>query len=141
MQAEQQNYGVAEEHGPAGTVSAQDERTWSVLAHLSIFLNLLTGFLGPVAALIIWLVYRDRSERVAFHALQSAAYQAAWLVILGVGWALTGLLTFVLIGFLLIPGMAVISVFPFIHSAYVAYKVGGGEDYRYPYVADLIENR
>ncbi len=140
MQAEQRNYGVAEETGPAA-MSAQDEKTWSVLAHLSIFLNLFTGFLGPVAALGIWLVYRDRSERVAFHALQSAVYQAAWLVILGVGWALTGLLTFVLIGFLLIPGMAVISVFPFLHAAYVAYKVGGGEDYRYPYAADLIENR
>ncbi len=139
MQAEQQNYGMAEEIG-AG-VSAQDERTWSVLAHLSIFLNLLTGFLGPVAALVIWLVYRDRSERVAFHALQSAVYQAAWLVILGVGWALTGLLTFVLIGFLLIPGMAVISIFPFLHAAYVAYRVGKDEDYRYPYAADLIEPR
>lgn len=139
MQAEQQNYGMAEDIG-AG-VRAQDERTWSVLAHLSIFLNLLTGFLGPVAALVIWLVYRDRSERVAFHALQSTIYQAAWLVILGVGWALTGLLTFVLIGFLLIPGMAVISIFPFLHGAYVAYKVGKDEDYRYPYVADLIEQR
>ena len=31
-------------------MSAQDERTWSVLAHLSMFLNLVTGFLGPVAA-------------------------------------------------------------------------------------------
>lgn len=139
MQTEQQNYGMAEE--VRAGVSAQDERTWSVLAHLSIFLNLLTGFLGPVAALVIWLVYRDRSERVAFHALQSAVYQAAWLVILGVGWALTGLLTFVLIGFLLIPGMAVISIFPFLHAAYVAYRVGKDEDYRYPYAADLIEPR
>jgi hypothetical protein len=35
------------------------------------FLNLLTGFPGPVAALVIWLAYRDRWSRVAFHALQS----------------------------------------------------------------------
>jgi uncharacterized Tic20 family protein len=33
------------------------------------------------------------------------------------------------------------SVFPFVHSAYAAYKVSQGEDYRYPLVADLIENR
>jgi uncharacterized Tic20 family protein len=32
----------------------------SILAHLSMFLDLFTGFLGPVAALIIWLVYKDR---------------------------------------------------------------------------------
>ncbi len=139
MQTEQRNYGMAED-GEVGTTGVQDEQTWSVFDHLSIFLNLLTGFLGPVAALVIWLAYRGRSERVAFHALQSAAYQAAWLVLLGVGWTLTGLLTFVLIGFLLTPGMAVISIFPFAHAAYAAYRVGKGEDYRYPYVADLVGN-
>ncbi|MGF1473349.1 MAG: DUF4870 domain-containing protein [Rubrobacteraceae bacterium] len=139
MQAEQQEYGVAK--GPVAAVESREERTWSVLSHLSIFLNLVTGFLGPVAALIVWLVYRDRSQKVSFQALQSAIYQGAWLVILAAGWAITGILTFILIGFLLIPGMAVISVFPFLHSAYAAYKVSQGEDYRYPVIADLIENR
>ncbi|MGB3632821.1 MAG: DUF4870 domain-containing protein [Rubrobacteraceae bacterium] len=139
MQTEQQNYGVAE--SPVTAVGTQDEKTWSVLSHLSIFLNLVTGFLGPVASLIIWLVYRDRSQKVAFQALQSTIYQGAWLVILAAGWAITGLLTFILIGFLLIPGMALISVFPFVHSAYAAYKISQGEDYRYPVIADLIENR
>ena len=50
MQAEQQNYGVAE--GPGMAVGTRDERTWSMLSHMSILLNLLTGFLGPVADLI-----------------------------------------------------------------------------------------
>ena len=139
MQTEQQNYGVAE--GPVTEVENQNERTWSVLSHLSIFLNLVTGFLGPVASLIIWLVYRDRSQKVAFQSLQSTIYQGAWLVILAVGWAVTFALMAVLIGFLLVPGMALISVFPFAHSAYAAYKVGQGENYRYPVIADLIENR
>lgn len=137
MQTEQQNYGVIEEG--ATTIGAREEETWSVLAHLSMFLNLFTGFLGPVAALVIWLVYRDRSRKVAFHALQSMWYQVAWLVILGVGWAFTGLLTIILIGFLLIPVMAVVSVVPFVHSAYAAYRVSKGEDYRYAFVADLID--
>jgi uncharacterized membrane protein len=102
VHTDQQNYGVIGEGGPA-TMAAQEEKTWSVLAHLTMFLNLFTGFLGPVVALIIWLVYRDRSRKVAFHALQSMWYQVAWLVILAVGWAFTGLLTMILIGFLLIP--------------------------------------
>jgi len=75
-------------------------------------------------ALIIWFVYRDRSERVSFHALQSALYQLAWAVII--------------VGFLLIPVMIVLSVVPFVHMAYAAYKVNQGVDYRYPLVADLI---
>ena len=141
---EEQNYGVTdevvEEHDPA-VMGTQEERTWSVLAHLSVFLNLFTGFLGPVAALVIWLVYRDRSQKVAFHALQSVWYQVAWLVLLGAGWALTGLLTLILIGFLLIPVMALATVVPFVHMAYAAYRVSKGDDYRYPLVADLIQAR
>jgi uncharacterized protein len=130
-------------HGIEGSraMSAQDERTWSVLAHLSMFLNLVTGFLGPVAALIIYLVYKDRSPRVAFHALQSMWYQIGWLVILAVGWILTTLLLVVLIGFLLIPVMIVVSVLPFAHAGYAAYKVSQGDDYRYPVAAGLVERR
>ena len=129
-----------EERG-AVAMGTQEERTWSALAHLSVFLNLFTGFLGPVAAGIIWLVYKDRSPQVAFHALQSAAYQVAWIVLLGAGWALTGLLTLILIGFHLVPVMAIATVVPFVHMAYAAYRVSKGDDYRYPIVADLIQAR
>jgi uncharacterized Tic20 family protein len=119
VQADRQNNGVLEGHDQ-WVISAQEERTWSVLSHLSMFLNLFTGFLGPVAALIIWLVYKDRSQKVAFHALESMWYQIGWLVILAVGWTVTGLLTMILIGFLLIPVMAIVSVVPFVHAAYAA---------------------
>jgi len=142
---ERSNYGGEHEHGGSGPrrittgMSQRDERTWSVLAHLSVFVNLLTGFFGPVAALIVWFIHRDRSEMVAFHALQSALYQAAWAVILAVGWTITGLLTVVLVGFLLVPVMIVLSVLPFVHMGYAAYKVNRGVDYRYPIIADMID--
>ena len=155
MEAKDHNYGVAGDDVVEGmvvedegvreqgsvTMGTQEERTWSVLAHLSIFLNLVTGFLGPVAALVIWLVYRDRSSRVAFQALQSMWYQVAWLVILFAGWAMTTLLMLVLIGFLLVPVMALITVVPFVHGAYAAYRVSKDGEYRYPMIANLIEAR
>jgi uncharacterized Tic20 family protein len=122
----------------AATMGSRDEDGWSALAHLSIFLNLVTGLLGPVAALVIWVVYKDRSPRISFHALQSLWYQVAWMIILAVGWTVTGLLTVVVIGFLLIPVMIAVSFVPFFHMAYAAYKVYGGVDYRYPFVADLV---
>ena len=140
MQTDRHNYGALEGHDQ-GIISAQEERTWSVLSHLSMFLNLITGFLGPVAALIIWLLYKDRSQKVAFHALESMWYQIGWLVILAVGWTLTGLLTMILIGFLLIPVMAVVSVVPFVHAAYAAHRVSKGDEYRYPVAADLTDGR
>jgi uncharacterized protein len=138
VQADRHNYEALEGHDRR-VISTQEERTWSVLSHLSMFLNLLTGFLGPVVALIIWLLYKDRSRKVAFHALQSMWYQIGWLVILAVGWTVTGLLTTILIGFLIIPVMAVLSVVPFVHAAYAAYRVSKGEEYRYPIAADLTD--
>ena len=140
MEANEHNYGVVGEPGTAA-MGAQDERTWSALAHLSIFLNLVTGFLVPVVALGIWLVYRDRSSKVAFQALQSMWYQVAWLVILTAGWIVTGILTIVLIGFLLMPAMALLSIVPFVHGAYAAYRVRRDGEYRYPFIADMIERR
>jgi uncharacterized Tic20 family protein len=140
VQADRHNYGKLEGN-ERRVIGAQEERTLSVLSHLSMFLNLLTGFLGPVAALIIWLLYKDRSRKVAFHALESMWYQIGWLVILAVGWTVTGLLTMILIGFLLIPVMAVVSVVPFVHAAYAAYRVSKGEEYRYPVAADLTDGR
>jgi uncharacterized protein len=145
MEAKDHNYGVAEDEVAGGpgpvTMETHDDRTLSVLAHLSMFLNLVTGFLGPVAALVIWLVYRDRSNKVAFQALQSMWYQVAWLVILFVGWTVTGLLMLVLIGFLLVPVMALVSLVPFVHSAYAAYRVSKDGEFRSPLIADMIEAR
>ena len=145
---EDPNYGMYREHNakpgfhrPKVVVGAPAERTWSTLAHLSIFLNLFTGFLGPAAAFVIWLVYRKSSERVAFHAMQSLWYQVAWLVIITVGWTVTGILTLVLIGFLLIPVMLLLNLVPFVYASYAAYKVSQGVDYNYLWAAELLKRR
>ena len=127
--------GTGREEG--STLSPEDERMWSMLSHLSVLAALLG--LMPLGALIIWLVYKDRSPRVGFHALQALWYQIAWLVILVVGWFVTFVLSFILIGLLLIPVMLLASLVPLIHGSYAAYKVYEGEDYRYPYIADRID--
>jgi uncharacterized Tic20 family protein len=149
MQQEDPNYGTPREEprltriSVGGEMSTQDERTWSMLAHLSILLSLITGIGGPLAALIIWLVYKDKSQRVAFHALQSLWYQLAWIVILAVGWTITGILiaTIILavIGIPLALVMLLATFIPFVHQCYAAYKVYQGVDYRYPVVADMLD--
>jgi uncharacterized protein len=78
---------------------------------------------------------------VAFNALQSMFYQIGWLVILAVGWTVATLLVVVVIGFVLIPVMAIVSVVPFVHAGYAAYRVSQGDDFRYPFAADIIERR
>jgi uncharacterized Tic20 family protein len=134
MNTDARNYGIQREYGPLpeapvpGGMSVQYERTWSALAHLSTFLNVFTGFLGPVVAFVIWLVYKDDSPTVARHALRSVFYQVAWLSAIFIGWAVTFALMAILVGFLLVPVMAVVTIAPFVqasYEAYLAYRDGG----------------
>lgn len=122
-----------------GGMSARDERTWSMLAHLSTLLNLITGIGGPIGALVVWLVYKDKSRRVAFHALQSLWYQVAWIAILFAYFVVSFVLTFVIIGIFMFFLMPLIALVPIVHQCYAAYKVNQGVDYRYPIIADMID--
>lgn len=133
------NYGLQREYEPSyrapsltpleRSLDAGQERTWSVLAHLSTFVNAFTGFLGPVVAFAIWLAHRDRSPVVASHALRSVVYQVIWLSAIAAGWAVTGLLMVVLVGFLLVPVMVLVSLGPFVHASYAAYRAYRDEGY------------
>jgi uncharacterized protein len=137
MDRETANYGVQRGHegwparyGPIdGLMSAREERTWSALAHLSTFLNAFTGFLGPVAAFIIWLTHREKSPTVAHHAMKSVFYQVAWLVAIAVGWTITTALMAVVVGFLLVPVMILVTLGPFIQASYEAYMAYMGRRY------------
>lgn len=115
-----------------------EERTWAMLAHLSILLNLLTGFLGGLAAIIIYFVYKDRSRLVAYHAMQSFIFQAiTWLgagLIGGILVSFGTALGFLIIPLLcLIPGFLVLLLVPgsLIYGVIGAVKVNNGEDFRY----------
>ena len=128
------NYGIQREYEPEigasvpGVTGREAERLWSALAHLSTFSNIFTGFLGPVVAFVIWLVFRDRSPVVAAHAMRSVFYQVVWLTAILVGWSITFVLMAVLVGFLLVPVMIVVTAGPFVqatYEAYMAYRDGG----------------
>ncbi len=131
-----ENYGIQRDWEPrsaaapgpvAGPVSAADERSWAALAHLSAWLNLFTGFLGPVAAFVVWLVYRERSSVVARHAMRSVIYQSVWLVALFIGWSVTFFLTAFVVGILLWPVMGVLTLAFFGHALYEAYLAYRGD--------------
>lgn len=128
--------------GGATSMSVRDERTWSLLSHLSVLLSLVSGIGGPIAALVIWLVYKERSERVAFHSLQSLCYQVAWLGIFAVYGLVTLVLSVITLGLatvVLVPVAFLLALVPIAHQCYAAYKVNQGVDYRYPIVADMVD--
>lgn len=126
-------------------LSASDERTWAMLAHLSVLLNLVTGIFGPVAPLVIYFVYKDRSRYLAYQSLQAFVFQLLWWIgggaIIGTTWAITGILSAVLIGLLCIPIAILISFLPvvvIIYGVIAGIRVSQGEDFKYWLIGDWV---
>jgi hypothetical protein len=138
-------------HSTPQPLSPGDERTWAMLAHLSVLLNLVTGFLGVGAALLIYLMYKDRSRYVAYQAMQSFLFQllfwAGGGVLIGIMWAIVGALSAILVGILLIPIALLITpvllIFPLIALVYGvigSIETSNGKDFRYWLVGDWALN-
>jgi uncharacterized Tic20 family protein len=134
---------------PPQNMGPGDERTWGMLSHLSVLLNLITGFAGPIAALIIYLVYKDRSRYVAYQALQAMIFQLIWWcgggVLIGVMWAIVGLLSLILIGLVLIPFavlftlvFALLPLGAIVYGIIGAVQVSQGQDFKYWLVGDWV---
>ena len=127
--------------------TTSDERTWAMFAHLSVLVNLFTAILGPLAALLIYYAYKDRSRYVAYHAMQSFVLQLiVWVgggLIAGVAWAVTGVLSIVVIGIFLIPFACLISLLPIIAPIYGivgAVETSQGKDFKYWLIGDWVRS-
>jgi len=136
-------------YAPPQPLTPDDERTWGMVSHLSTLLNLFTGFGGPIAALIIYLVYKDRSRFVAYHSLQALIFQLIWWfgggVLIGLMWAIVGALSAVLVGIVLIPiALICTPVFALLPLGAVVYGIVGavqtsqGQDFKYWLVGDWV---
>ncbi len=155
---------VNDELGPALT----QEWTTAALAHASVALALILGsaggigaFIGPAVALAMYLGYRERSRFVAFHALQASVYQVTGILLYVViaaimatgvasAWTVSGLLSAVLIGFLLMPLALLLTIFMVAllvgmplawlgYGLYAAYQVYQGRDFRYWMIGDWLK--
>jgi len=132
---------------PPAPLSPADERTWAMLAHLSILLNLVTGFLGPLAALGIYLFYKDRSRYVAYQSMQSFVFQLIWWVgagvVAGLAWLISGLLTVVIIGCCVMPIALAITLIPLaalVYGVVGAIETNQGKDFKYWLIGDWVRS-
>jgi len=130
-------------------ISPSKEHNWAMLAHLSILLNLFTGFLGPILAFIIYFVYRDRSRYIAYQSLQAGIFQLiVWVgtgLVIGAMWLVTAALSIVLIGLLCVPFTLLGTIFllfvpiaSLVYGVIAAVKCSNGEDFRYWLVGDWV---
>jgi uncharacterized Tic20 family protein len=105
---------------------SNDEKTLALLSHLLCFI------VGILAPLIIWLLKKDESFFVAEHAKESLNFQISIMIYSFV----TTLLCFAIIGFFILP---VLAVFVIVVLIMATIKASKGEGYRYPLTIRLVK--
>lgn len=130
---------------PPQPLTPAEEKQWAMLAHLSVLINLFTGFLGVAAPLVIYLIYKDRSRYVAYHSLQSLIFQAiCWFggsALAIVSSLLSGVIPF--IGLLCLPLACIFGILPIVALVYGTYggiQINNGQDFKYWLVGDWVRS-
>jgi uncharacterized Tic20 family protein len=132
---------------PPAPLTAEEERQWAMIAHLGVLVNLISGFLGPIVPLGIYMIYKDRSRYVAYQSLQALIFQLIWWigggVIATIVWTITGALSTILIGLLCIPVACIFSAMPLVALGYGIYggiQTSQGQDFKYWLVGDWMRS-
>ncbi len=123
-----------------------EEMTAAALAHASTLLGFATGGLaGVAAALLIWLVYREKSKYAAFQAMQALVFQMAVLgVTIAVAAAMVlSMLTICLIplGLVLLLAVVGLPLAGLFYGLYAAYETYYGVDFLYWKVGELVQQQ
>jgi len=150
---------------------SDDEKLWASVAHGSVWVTLLAGLLSggaiiPLSVfipLVIYFLFRQKSDYVAFHALQAFVLQligtigAFLLISVGglvwvIGMVIALLAVVILVGFILVPfwslvGIVLLSstvllpIAMIFFGTYGAVETHNGRDYRYPFIARWVDRQ
>lgn len=138
--------GMQQPVNDAPRLSPQEERTLSMVAHLSVLFHLALPVLALAVPAVMYFAYRERSKTVAFHSLQALLFQAVAVVgggaLAALSWALTGALIGFLLGLLCVPLALLFSALPvaaLVYGLIGALEVYQGRPFRYPFVASWAE--
>lgn len=103
---------------------SQDDKTMAMLSYI---LGIFTGFLGP---LVLWLIKKDQSKFVAFHALQALLLHA----VVTIGYILSSVLVALLIGLLTYPAFFILGL---VFSILAGLAANRGEWYEIPVIGKI----
>jgi uncharacterized Tic20 family protein len=106
-------------YAPAPPLSPDDQRLWATLIHVGALL------LGLLAPLIAYLVLRDRGPFIRWHTAQALNFHLTVLI----GYLISGVLTLLLIGFVLFFAIYVLTI---VFAILAAVAANRGEYYKYP---------
>ena len=135
------------QHDPSGAIddgafgsagakppAAQDPQTrqWGLILHLSLLANLVLPPAGLIVPIVIWQLKKDELPGIDAHGKNAVN----WIISLVIYLAVSFVLAFVIIGFLLLLVLGVLSVvFPII----AAIKANNGEVWKYPLTISFLK--
>ncbi|MCB0557103.1 MAG: DUF4870 domain-containing protein [Phaeodactylibacter sp.] len=109
-----------------------NEKMVATFSHLGIVAGTIVPFGSVLLPLILWLVYKDKSEYVAYHAKEALNFQLTMLI----GFVASAILIFVVIG---IPLLIVLAIVDLVFCIIAAMRANEGERYSYPYTFRFIK--
>ena len=122
---------TAAPEAPTGVPTAEDKQ-WGLFAHLSSLAGLIIPFGNILGPLIIWQVKKDSLPFAADQGKEALNFN----ITIAIAAIICGLLTLVLIGFLLLP---LVGLAWLVFTIIAAVKANNGEAYRYPFALRLVK--
>ena len=119
------------ENTAANGVNAE-EKQWGMFAHLASLAGIIIPLGNLLGPLIVWLVKKDTMPFVADQGKEALNFN----ITVFIAAFISGILTLVLIGFLLLP---LVGLAWLIFTIIGAMKANNGEAYRYPFALRLIK--
>ena len=129
---------------PAATMSPEDERTWGAISHAGAVVAMIcsAGFLGFLASIAVYVMYKDRGPFVRAHAANSLNIQITmfiWLVVLGILTIPIALLTLGLGLVVMLPALAAAFLFAGILHVIGTLKAYNGEWWNPPFTPRFVK--
>lgn len=111
--------------------SCEDERTFSMLCHLSALSGLIVPFGHVLGPLIVWLIKKDQYPEVDRQGKAALNFQISLTIYL----MIAGVLVILLVGLLLLPAIFIVGL---VVSIIATVKSSNGEPFEYPLSINII---
>ncbi|MFY2765281.1 DUF4870 domain-containing protein [Arenimonas sp. MALMAid1274] len=110
----------------------QEQKTWGMIAHLSSLIGFIIPLGNILAPLVVWLVKKDTMPFVDDQGKEALNFN----ITVAIAGIISGLLTLILIGFLL---LLVVGLAWIVLTIMAGIKANEGVAYRYPFTLRLVK--
>ncbi len=113
-------------------------RQWNMWCHLSALAGLFVPAGNVLGPLLIWQIKKAEFPSVEIHGRAALNFQLTIVIAMVVGIGLAIALSFVCIGWLLIPVVLLVGVAGMVFAVIAGLKANEGQPYQYPYSLKLV---